>query len=861
MISRVIKKTVYLDAVQKVDQLDGPLYQLEESGHTFEITCMSGGTAAAVSGTVSGRFLRADETTVYFTGTLSGNVASLTLPQSCYSVNGRFGLVVFISGNDVTSAIYAVAGNVYRSTSETIIDPTGEIPSLEELIAQIEACEDATEAATNAAALMMPEVSDMNVSLAKATMSGIDSSKFSIGSGIRPNGTNTGSDAKLGRSGYISVSKPFVIKPASGTYKILVCAYTNQGTSYFVRNLTGSVYTSYTVVVPTVDNIAYIRIGFSRTDNADLTNNDISGIAADLQLYAYTDTTLSVSNASADAKAVGDRFANAETRIDSLEDGDIAGLVMPKLFNSTGSVLPEFGLNESATTNTTCTMWESVTTSGTTRVGPIIDMGSKAGRKYTGRRVYAVYAYDEDGTYLAQAVDSNTTVLHTFDLSETPHRYIRVVTLRQYRYEYDLVVGETIGASTHRGIVLSGVNREGLLTKRTFLRIGSLEPAATYQKYRMAFCEYTNNGVLLLGGESRYNNGDDNNDVSIVFRRSFDNGMTFTDPVLLFERNVDANVTYHAKGSGQFLVDRNTGRVFCFCMREDSNIDRVHGGLASKAEYDSSILYKYSDDDGATWSEENSIDLRTSEMMFMASSPSQGITMDDGTLVVPAFCKYAADGSYRSLLIYSTDHGENWTWSGVTVPESSNECTVVETNTPGTLMINCRDEAAPYRVVYTTSDLGATWTEHITNRYSLYNFKVEGHLKKVTLGGGNGSTVYLFSAPFGPIVNNMKTVTKIMCSYDLISWSEFCLVTSSTSRGYTMMAVYGDILNIVEEFGDDRLTCDTMHLNQAGIKATPLMIPAETEQLRRGQLYYDKTANKLKFIDANGATKTISFES
>lgn len=170
MISRVIKKTVDLDAVQKVDQLEGPLYQLEESGHTFEITCMSGGTAAAVSGTVSGRFLRADETTVYFTGTLSGNVASITLPQSCYNVNGRFGFVVFVSGNNVTSAIYAVAGNVYRSTSETIIDPTGEIPSLEELIAQIEACEDATDAATAAAAfipdIIAPDYADLTFPVA-----------------------------------------------------------------------------------------------------------------------------------------------------------------------------------------------------------------------------------------------------------------------------------------------------------------------------------------------------------------------------------------------------------------------------------------------------------------------------------------------------------------------------------------------------------------------------------------------------------------------------------------------------------------------------------------------------------------------
>ena len=161
MISRIIKKTVDLNKVQKVDQLEGPLYQLENGGHTFEITCLMDGTAAAVSGTVTARFLRQDEVTVFFTGTLSGNVASIRLPQSCYNVNGRFGLVVFIAGNnttyDNTTAIYAVAGSVYRSTSEHIIDPTEEIPSLEDLIAKIQDCEDATEAA-EAAAAFVPNV-------------------------------------------------------------------------------------------------------------------------------------------------------------------------------------------------------------------------------------------------------------------------------------------------------------------------------------------------------------------------------------------------------------------------------------------------------------------------------------------------------------------------------------------------------------------------------------------------------------------------------------------------------------------------------------------------------------------------------
>lgn len=163
MIPRVIKKAVDLNRLQKTDKLDGPLYELENGGHTFEITVTKGRTAAAVSGTVSVRFIRADNVTVSFTGTASANVVSVTLPQSCYTVPGHFGMVVFVSGSGTTDAVYACAGHVARSTSDAVIDPEENIPSLEELLAQIEACEQATNNANNAVSYIAPVYSDNTV--------------------------------------------------------------------------------------------------------------------------------------------------------------------------------------------------------------------------------------------------------------------------------------------------------------------------------------------------------------------------------------------------------------------------------------------------------------------------------------------------------------------------------------------------------------------------------------------------------------------------------------------------------------------------------------------------------------------------
>ncbi|MBQ1203870.1 MAG: hypothetical protein IIX61_08770, partial [Loktanella sp.] len=161
--------------IQKVDQLDGPLYQLEESGHTFEITIT--GAAGELSGTVSARFLRPDEVTEYFTGTLSGNVASITLPQQCYLVNGRFGMVVFLSGDDVSTAIYAASGNVYRSTSDTVVDPTETIPSLEDLIARFNDMQDAIDdcnAAADAALAVAGDIAVAGTGTEALTLSSYD---------------------------------------------------------------------------------------------------------------------------------------------------------------------------------------------------------------------------------------------------------------------------------------------------------------------------------------------------------------------------------------------------------------------------------------------------------------------------------------------------------------------------------------------------------------------------------------------------------------------------------------------------------------------------------------------------------------
>lgn len=134
-----------------------PLKSLYASGdkdaHSFEFLLFSGGEELDLSGAqANGYFIRADGYTVLITGTAAKNIVSLTLSESCYAIVGQFSLAVKIKFGDKRKTVFAGYGYVTRSTTDAIIDPGARIPSLDELLAQIDAAESAANAANSAAA-------------------------------------------------------------------------------------------------------------------------------------------------------------------------------------------------------------------------------------------------------------------------------------------------------------------------------------------------------------------------------------------------------------------------------------------------------------------------------------------------------------------------------------------------------------------------------------------------------------------------------------------------------------------------------------------------------------------------------------
>ena len=141
------------------------------------------------------------------------------------------------------------------------------------------------------------------------------------------------------------------------------------------------------------------------------------------------------------------------------------------------------------------------------------------------------------------------------------------------------------------------------------------------------------------------------------------------------------------------LLDEWTGDLMLFGTWH-------HGGRRSAAEEggfapDSTgqMMMSRSTDDGLTWSEPVNITHQVKDPAWksLLEGPGIGITMQDGTLVVPLQFRDSED-IYSATVIYSRDRGQTWQRGHGQIKRYVNESQIAEIE-PGVLMINARDRS------------------------------------------------------------------------------------------------------------------------------------------------------------------------
>ena len=251
--------------------------------------------------------------------------------------------------------------------------------------------------------------------------------------------------------------------------------------------------------------------------------------------------------------------------------------------------------------------------------------------------------------------------------------------------------------------------------------------------FRIPAIAITKEGTLLAVYDMRYNSRRDLQEhIDIGLSRSTDGGKTWQDPQPIMDMGTFGGLPQSQNGCSDpnILVDAGTGEIFVSALwthgKPGTHQWKGNGSEPGlEVSKSSQFMVVRSTDDGKSWTEpENwTKQLKNPQWYLFAPAPGNGITMTDGTLVMPTQGR-DHNGLPFSNLMYSKDHGRTWVVSAPARDDTS-ECAVAELN-DGSLMINIRDNRnrgdksdTNGRAVSVTTDLGKTWTVHPSDHGAL----------------------------------------------------------------------------------------------------------------------------------------------
>ena len=133
-------------------ELEDTLFYSDRLANVIGVRVFRNGAAVMdLGGTVHGYAMLSDGRTIAVTGTVSGNAASVTLTEECYSVTGPAAIVLqHVSGNTKTTLL-AVRVRIANSRTDVVINGGSVVPNLDDLLARISQMDTATAAAQNVA--------------------------------------------------------------------------------------------------------------------------------------------------------------------------------------------------------------------------------------------------------------------------------------------------------------------------------------------------------------------------------------------------------------------------------------------------------------------------------------------------------------------------------------------------------------------------------------------------------------------------------------------------------------------------------------------------------------------------------------
>lgn len=309
--------------------------------------------------------------------------------------------------------------------------------------------------------------------------------------------------------------------------------------------------------------------------------------------------------------------------------------------------------------------------------------------------------------------------------------------------------------------------------------------------YRIPGLTTTDKGTLIAVYDNRYKTSRDlPGNIDVGMSRSKDGGQTW-EPMRVI---MDMGEPHENNGVGDpaILFDPLSKKIFVAALWSKGNRSIAGSGPGLTPDETGQLVIVESNDDGITWSAPVSITAQVKNPVWKIffNGPGNGIVMKDGKLVFPAQYWDSASMPY-STIIYSDDHGRSWK-AGTGAKSNTTESQVVEIK-DGVLMLSMRDNRGKFRSISTTSDMGATWTEHPTSYNTLEDPVCMAGFMKASMNWEGKARDFLFFS--NPASSHGRVNLSVRYSMDLgETWpsSQKVLIDERKSYGYSVMTKIDD---------------------------------------------------------------------
>jgi sialidase-1 len=303
--------------------------------------------------------------------------------------------------------------------------------------------------------------------------------------------------------------------------------------------------------------------------------------------------------------------------------------------------------------------------------------------------------------------------------------------------------------------------------------------------YRIPSLIVAPSGALLAFAEARKNNDNDHGELSVVVRRSEDNGATWG-PILPV-----AGDGPHAVQNPTAVVDRSTGRIWLCLIRTDTVKYPTQKSIRASTDQARRVWMLHSDDEGLSWSAPRDIteSVCPPDRLACIPGPGVGIQLSSDRLLIPSHYREFTTGEVFGFSIYSDDSGESWHPGSSTGPKvDENQAVELE---DGSVLLNIRSERQRgLRSIALSRDGGLTWSP-VEDDPNLIEPVCQASIVRYTKQPESDRNRILFSNPARKTFDDRNELT-VRISYDEgKSWSHSRVLNAGFSA-YSCLAVLPD---------------------------------------------------------------------